>query len=159
MLCLKTGTKDLDTQSGFGRGMPQVCLHNPKDHEWWESRGLVEKFPLAAGAEIIGPRFSWRFGIHISSQVLIFMTLLTDSACMSRFVWPSDKFWHLSSWGIMTHIRSGDPFPPRSYTWWCFQIWVKGVHFLYSVGSVCDEKQVLNVNMFLYYFGTSCVML
>lgn len=57
MLCLKNRTKDLGILSESRRSTPWVCLHNPKPHKWWELWGLVEKFPLAAGAEIIGPRF------------------------------------------------------------------------------------------------------
>lgn len=55
------GTKDWDAPSELRRSLHRVCLHNPNPHKWWELWGLAEMFPLAAGAEIIGPRFSQSF--------------------------------------------------------------------------------------------------
>lgn len=53
--------------------MLQVCLHNHQTPISGGSReGWLKKFPLAAGAEIIRARFSQGFGIHNSSQVLVF---------------------------------------------------------------------------------------
>lgn len=106
------GTKDLDTLSDLSRSMPWVCLHKPKPHKWWELWGLVEKFPLAAEAEIIGPRFSRSFGIHISSQVLIFTTPLTRQR-----LWKQGR---LTTWYSLTYfrqVRNPDPFQVR---WWFF---------------------------------------
>lgn len=104
----ENGTKDLDTLSELRRSMPWVCLHTPNPHTWWELWGLVEMFPLAAGAEIIGPRFSqtfWyshlepSFDLHSSDQTAPVQTGSPDN------VTYFDSFFCM--WGIQTHFRLG----------------------------------------------------
>lgn len=116
----ENGTKDLDTLSELRRSMPWVCLHTPNPHTWWELWGLVEMFPLAAGAEIIGPRFSqtfWyshlepSFDLHSSDQTAPVQTGSPDN------VTYFDSFFCM--WGIQTHFRLGFFFFSQA-----LQVWI-----------------------------------